>query len=117
MIVAVLESRCGLNFGQRDIYLNVAGGLKIVEPAADLAVAAALVSALKDQPLDAQTIYFGEVALSGNVRSVTRTELRLKEAARLGFKRAVCHSEPDQSGRGADKVTLDPIKHLREILA
>ena len=89
MVIAVLESRCGIVFGMRDVYLNVAGGLKIQEPAADLAVAAALLSALSDYPLPMDMVFFGEVGLSGEIRSVSQTEARLKEAAKLGFKRAV----------------------------
>lgn len=88
MILAVLETRCGLGFGGRDVYLSVAGGLRITEPAADLAVAAALISALSDEPLPEDSVAFGEVALSGDVRPAGRTELRLKEAAKLGFKSA-----------------------------
>jgi DNA repair protein RadA/Sms len=88
MIVAVLDARCGLSVGANDIYLNVAGGLRIVEPAADLAVAAALVSALTETPVPADTVVFGEIALSGAVRPVGHTEARLKEAAKLGFDTA-----------------------------
>jgi DNA repair protein RadA/Sms len=85
MITAVLDARCGLSVGINDIYLNVAGGLRIVEPAADLAVAAALISALTETPVPADTVVFGEIALSGDVRPVGHTEARLKEAAKLGF--------------------------------
>jgi len=85
MITAVLDARCGLSIGANDIYLNVAGGLRIAEPAADLAVAAALVSALTETPVPADAVVFGEIALSGNVRPVGHTETRLKEAAKLGF--------------------------------
>ena len=85
MITAVLDARCGLSVGINDIYLNVAGGLRIVEPAADLAVAAALVSALTETPVPDDTVVFGEIALSGDVRPVGHTEARLKEAAKLGF--------------------------------
>ena len=85
MITAVLDARCGLSVGANDIYLNIAGGLRIVEPAADLAVAAALVSALRETPVPADTVVFGEIALSGDVRPVGHTEARLKEAAKLGF--------------------------------
>lgn len=92
MILAVLESRCGLVFGNKDVYLNVAGGLKITEPAADLAVAAALVSALTNLPLPEQSIFFGEVGLSGEIRAVSHSEARLKEAAKLGFREAFCAS-------------------------
>src|SRR5262249_61834962 len=83
MILAVLETRCGLEFGGRDVYLSVAGGLRIGEPAADLAVAAALISALADEPLPKDSVAFGEVPLSGEIRPAGRTDLRLKEAAKL----------------------------------
>jgi DNA repair protein RadA/Sms len=89
MVLAVLESRCGLGFGDRDVYLNVAGGLRIGEPAADLAAAAALVSSALDRPLPQDCVVFGEISLSGDVRSVGRMESRLKEAAKLGFGRAL----------------------------
>lgn len=88
MVLAVLETRCGLAFGAADVYLNVAGGLRIAEPAADLAVAAALVSALTDTPVPNETVVFGEIGLSGEVRAVGQTEARLKEAAKLGFTKA-----------------------------
>jgi DNA repair protein RadA/Sms len=88
MITAVLEARCGLPIGANDIYLNIAGGLRIVEPAADLAVAAALVSALSETPVPANTVVFGEIALSGEVRPVGHSEARLKEAQKLGFAEA-----------------------------
>jgi DNA repair protein RadA/Sms len=88
MISAVLDTRCGLSVGAKDIYLNVAAGLRIAEPAADLAVAAALVSALTEMPVPVDTVVFGEIALSGDVRPVGHTEARLKEAAKLGFSEA-----------------------------
>ena len=88
MIMAVLEARAGLAFGGHDIYLNVAGGLRIQEPAADLAVAAALVSAFTGDPVPADAVVFGEIGLSGEVRAVAQRDLRLKEAAKLGFQRA-----------------------------
>ncbi|NIJ06603.1 DNA repair protein RadA/Sms [Sphingomonas vulcanisoli] len=89
MILAVLEARCGLSFSTCEVYLNVSGGYRIVDPAADLAVAAALVSALSERPVPAETIVFGEIALSGEVRAVAHGGLRLKEAAKLGFTRAL----------------------------
>src|SRR5450631_1984260 len=89
MIMAVLDARCGLAIGANDIYLNVAGGLRVSEPAADLAVAAALISALTEQPVPADTVVFGEIGLSGEVRAVSQTEARLKEAAKLGFASAL----------------------------
>jgi DNA repair protein RadA/Sms len=89
MILAVLEARCGLSFGDRDVYLNVAGGLRITEPAADLAAAAALASSAFDQALPQDCVVFGEISLSGEVRPVSRIDARLKEAAKLGFRRAL----------------------------
>ncbi|MEL6093157.1 DNA repair protein RadA [Bartonella schoenbuchensis] len=89
MILAVLEAHCGIRFGQHDVYLNVAGGYKISEPAADLAVAAALVSSLVNIPLPTHYVYFGEVSLSGTIRAVTHSGQRVKEAQKLGFQGAV----------------------------
>ncbi len=98
MILAVLEAHCGVRFGQHDVYLNIAGGLRIAEPAADLAVAAALVSSLAGVALGADCVYFGEVSLSGAVRPVAHGEARLKEAEKLGFTRAVA----PRGGSGGD---------------
>src|SRR5450432_1359489 len=89
MVLAVLEAHCGIKLSGHDVYLNVAGGLRIQEPAADLAAAAALVSSLAHAPLPADAVYFGEVSLSGAVRPVAQTSARLKEAAKLGFARAI----------------------------
>ena len=89
MVLAVLEARCGVSLAGRDVYLNVAGGLRIFEPAADLAVAAALISSVADVPLPEETVVFGEIGLSGDVRTVSQADLRLKEAAKLGFRRAI----------------------------
>ena len=88
MLLAVLESRCGLSFSTAEVYLNVAGGYRLSDPAADLAVAAALVSALADKSLPAASVWFGELALSGEVRPVAHGNLRQKEAAKLGFTEA-----------------------------
>jgi len=89
MIIAVFEARFGISFVGKDVYLNIAGGLKITEPAADLAVAASLLSSLKNQPLPENTVVFGEVGLSGEVRAVSQRNARLKEAEKLGFERAI----------------------------
>ena len=89
MVLAVLEAHCGVKLSGYDVYLNVAGGLRIQEPAADLAAAAALVSSLVNAPLPTDAVYFGEISLSGAVRPVAQTSARLKEAAKLGFGRAV----------------------------
>ncbi|WP_136161611.1 DNA repair protein RadA [Sphingomonas flavalba] len=89
MVLAVLEARCGLSFSTAEVYLNVAGGYRLSDPAADLAVAAALVSALAERPLPSDAVAFGEVALSGEIRPVAHAGLRLREAAKLGFSRAL----------------------------
>jgi DNA repair protein RadA/Sms len=109
MVLAVLETRCGLAFGGADVYLNVAGGLRIAEPAADLAVAAALVSALTDTPVPGESVVFGEIGLSGEVRAVGQTEARLKEAAKLGFTRAYC---PPRGKRGGATAGIE-VRELR----
>ena len=88
MLLAVLEARCGLNFSSAEVYLNVAGGYRLADPAADLAVAAALISALADKPLAADAVWFGEVSLAGEIRPVTHGAIRLREAAKLGFASA-----------------------------
>lgn len=92
MILAVLEAHCGVRLAQHDVYLNVAGGYRVGEPAADMAVAAALVSSLAGLALPADCVYFGEISLSGAVRPVAHTAQRLKEAEKLGFQRAVLPS-------------------------
>jgi len=104
MILAVLEAHCGLRFGTHDVYLNVAGGYRISEPAADLAVAAAVVSSLAGVCLPPSYIYFGEIALSGQVRGVAHTDLRLKEAEKLGFSAAIL---PKMPASLSDKGVVD----------
>ena len=89
MILAVLEARCGMNFSTHDVYLNIAGGLKITEPAADLAVAMAVISSMTNKPLPADMVVFGEIGLSGEIRAVSQPDLRLKEAKKLGFTNAI----------------------------
>lgn len=98
-ILAVLEARCGIPFAGLDVFLNVAGGMRVSEPAADLAVAAALLSAREDVALPADMVLFGEISLSGALRPVGQTENRLKEAWKLGFSQAIA---PDRSKVGAD---------------
>lgn len=103
MLLAVLEARCGLSLSSAEVYLNIAGGYRLNDPAADLAVAAALVSAWSERPIAADVIAFGEVALSGEVRPVAHAGLRMKESAKLGFARAFCPSGAKADG-GALRV-------------
>jgi DNA repair protein RadA/Sms len=114
MILAVLEARCGMAFGTCDVFLNVAGGFRIAEPAADLAVAAALASAALARPLPAETVVFGEIGLAGEVRAVARADARLKEAAKLGFGSAIV---PPRRGTGAAAgPRLIEIGHIGDLL-
>jgi DNA repair protein RadA/Sms len=114
-VLAVLEAHCGVRLSGHDVYLNVAGGLRIQEPAADLAAAAALVSSLAHAPLPADAVYFGEVSLSGAVRPVAQTASRLKEAQKLGFTKAVV---PDAARNDApDGVSLSAIGSLSSLVA
>jgi DNA repair protein RadA/Sms len=115
MIIAVLDARCGLSLGASDIYLNIAGGLRIVEPAADLAVAAALVSAFGGTPVQADAVLFGEIALSGAVRAVGHTEARLKEAAKLGFRES--WTPPHRGDPARVGIAVNPVSHLSELVA
>jgi DNA repair protein RadA/Sms len=113
MVLAVLEARCGLSFGGRDVYLNVAGGLKIGEPAADLAVATAIVSSALDAPIPADAVVFGEISLSGDIRAVGRNESRLKEAAKLGFSQALA---PLSASEGASPVTVRGLAGVTDLV-
>jgi DNA repair protein RadA/Sms len=112
MMLAVLDSRAGLRLSAHDVYLNVAGGLRVGEPAADLAVAAALASAATETPTDAGSVYFGEVGLSGEVRQVAQAEARLKEAQKLGFAAACL---PRRIARGDRKLAPPPGLRLNEV--
>ena len=101
LFTAVLEKRCGTGCGLFDIYVNVAGGLALREPGADLALCAALASAVRDVPLPEKCVFLGEVGLAGEVRPVVRLARRLHEAARLGFTRAVVSSREEPAGKKA----------------
>ena len=120
MILAVLEARCGLSTNGHDVYLNVAGGLRISEPAADLAVAAALISSITNIPLSAKAVFYGEIGLSGEVRPVSRSDVRLKEAQTLGFHAAVTPEltkqfDPEKN-MIACQINIIRIKHLDELI-
>jgi DNA repair protein RadA/Sms len=117
MVLAVLEAHCGVRLSGHDVYLNVAGGLRIQEPAADLAAAAALVSSLANAPLPADAVYFGEVSLSGAVRPVAQAAARLKEAKKLGFARAILPDAARAEGRGEGGLALDYVANLSNLVA
>lgn len=114
VIMAVLEKRCGYFFGNLDAYVNVVGGLRLLEPAADLPVAMALISNLLDKPIPADFAMFGEIGLTGELRSVSHVELRIGEAFRLGFRRFILpKSAMGQLSQPPEGVTLIPASSLR----
>jgi len=116
MLLAVLETRCGLALSGHDVYLNVAGGLRIGEPAADLAVAAALVSSRFDRPVPAGLVIFGEIGLGGEVRAVGQTEQRLKEAEKLGFTDALIPKSAGRRKSAGSALRLHPVDHVSALL-
>ncbi len=118
MVLAVLEARCGVVFSGSDIFLNIAGGIRISEPAADLAVAAALLSSQSGIPVPGNTVFFGEIGLAGEIRSVSQPDVRLKEAAKLGFDRAVIPQRPrkkDVPKATIEGLKIEEISHLEEL--
>lgn len=116
MILAVLEARAGITLSASDVYLNVAGGLKISEPAADMAVAAALLSSLSGTPVPREAVFFGEIGLSGEIRPVSQMEGRLKEAAKLGFERAFLPAPRKGSKQATGGLQLSTLKTLADLV-
>jgi DNA repair protein RadA/Sms len=115
MVLAVLEAHGGIRLGTHDVYLNVAGGLRITEPAADLAVAAALVSSLSGAALPGETVYFGEIGLSGAIRPVAQAPSRLKEALKLGFAKAVTPQGRNEIGDSS--LPTEALRHIADLVA
>jgi DNA repair protein RadA/Sms len=115
LLMAVLEKRVGLALLGDDVYVNVAGGMSIDEPAADLGVAAAVASSFRNRPLPARTVLFGEVGLGGEVRSSGQAGLRVREAAQMGFTRCIL---PARNLQGLDPagITLVGVATLEEAL-
>lgn len=116
MILAVIEARCGLSLANKDVFLNVAGGLKITEPACDLAVAAAIASSLMQKPMPADMVVFGEIGLSGEVRAVAQSDLRLKEASKLGFERALIPPRHAKKTKMQSPLSITEIGHLKTLI-
>jgi DNA repair protein RadA/Sms len=116
MVIAVLEAHAGLKLGQHDVYLNVAGGLRITEPAADLAAAAALISSLAGTPLPPDRVYMGEIGLTGALRPVSQTAARLKEAAKLGFASALA-PKAGREAAGSPPIRLDGAADVADLVA
>ncbi len=114
MLLAVLEARCGIVLGTQDVYLNIAGGMKIKEPAADLAAAAALISAFKNVALAPDCVFFGEVSLSGSIRRVSNADGRLIESEKLGFN--TCYLPENNTKKRDVTIKCQPINHLSDII-
>ncbi len=118
MLLAILEKREGLFFSNLDTYLNVVGGLKLYEPSADLAVCLSMVSALRDVPIGDKTVVFGEVGLSGEIRSVPRPQARITEAARLGFNECIMpKSSLKQIEKLPDGINVIPVSNLKQAIS
>lgn len=117
LLVAVLEKRIGLRLETEDIFVNIAGGIKLEDPAADLAVAVAIASAFEDRVVDAQTVILGEVGLAGEIRSVSQLALRLNELERLGFKQCVLpRNNYKNLNSHQDTIELMSVSSLKEAL-
>lgn len=116
LVLAVMEKRLGFRMATHDVFVNVAGGMRVMEPAADLAILVATASVMRDKPVLEHTVVFGEVGLAGEVRGVPRLEARLREAARMGFQRALAPKSSLQAARGKLPLTVMPVKHVKEAI-
>jgi DNA repair protein RadA/Sms len=117
-LLAVLEKRVGYQLHNRDVFVSIAGGLKIVEPAIDLGIILAIASSLTNRPVDAETVVIGEVGLGGEVRSVGRIQERLKEAFYMGFKRALIPKRNQELGLPIETIAIERVEEaIRETIA
>ena len=116
LILAVLEKRVGISLASQDVFVNLAGGVRVEEPAADLAVAVAVASNLQERPVDPSTVFAGEVGLGGEVRAVGQVDLRLREAARMGFKRAIICARSKAALRRTPDLNVIGVETVRQAL-
>jgi DNA repair protein RadA/Sms len=116
LLVAVMEKRLGFHLLSHDIFLNIAGGMKVEEPGADLGVIASIASSFKDQVIEPEMVVFGEVGLGGEVRGISQSEVRVKEAARLGFKRCLLPKQNQEKIKGVKGIELMGIKTVQEAM-
>jgi DNA repair protein RadA/Sms len=112
LLIAILEKRVGLHLHGEDVYLNVAGGIRVTEPAVDLGVATAIASSFRDRPIDSQTLIMGEVGLGGEVRAIPQLEARLREAEKLGFRQAIIPEPNRPLEVSAGKLQITPVTSL-----
>jgi DNA repair protein RadA/Sms len=116
LLVAVLEKKAGINLGGMDVFINVVGGFKILEPALDLGIIAAMVSSFREVPIHPKTVLFGEVGLSGEVRAVAQAEARLKEAAKIGFTTAIVPKGTADRLKDRCGLTIIGVRNVEEAL-
>jgi DNA repair protein RadA/Sms len=117
LLVAVMEKRLGLHLLNQDIFLNIAGGMRVEEPGADLGVIASIASSFKDRLIEPEMVVFGEVGLGGEVRGISQSEVRVKEAARLGFKRCLLPKQNQEKMRGVKGIELIGVRTVQEAMA
>jgi DNA repair protein RadA/Sms len=116
LLVAVMEKRLGIRLINHDVFLNVAGGIRVEEPGVDLGVIASIASSFKDKLIDPETVVFGEVGLGGEVRGVSQSEVRVKEAGRLGFKRCLLPKQNQEKVKETKSIALTGIETVREAM-
>ncbi len=116
LLIAILEKRAGMHLGGMDVFINVVGGLKIIEPAVDLGIIATIASSVKEVPIDPGTFVFGEVGLSGEIRAVTQAELRIKEASKIGLKKAVISAGNSDKIKNDYGLKITGVKDVEEFL-
>jgi DNA repair protein RadA/Sms len=116
LLVAVLDKIGGLHLGNHDIFVNVAGGVRLAEPAVDLGVVAAIASSFLDRPVDPKTVVFGEVGLTGEIRGINQMEIRVREAARMGFARCVVPRTQLRGGPRVEGIELVRVDHIRGLM-
>ena len=114
LLIAVLEKRLGMMLGQQDVFVNIAGGIRVDEPAVDLGIAASIISSLRNTPLDSQTVAVGEIGLGGEVRTVNQIEKRIQEATKLGFKRIVFPRNNLKGLPANHGIELIGVEHIEE---
>jgi len=116
LLVAVMEKRLGIHLNNQDIFLNIAGGMKVEEPGIDLGVIVSIASSFKDQMIDPELVVFGEVGLGGEVRGISQSEVRVKEASRLGFKRCLLPKQSQEKMKGMKGIDLIGVKTVQEAM-
>jgi DNA repair protein RadA/Sms len=116
LLVAVMDKVCGLHLSNHDIFINVAGGIRVNEPAIDLGIVSAMAGSFLDRPIDPRVAVFGEVGLTGEIRGISQMETRIKEAARMGFTRCILPRTFSQVGSVEKKMKLTRIGNVKELL-